>query len=204
VTVPVPMRTAPAVSIPRRAVLADALPGSRVRDAVLVLAGAAFMVLMTQIAIPVPPSPVPITGQTLAVVVCGAALGSVRGGLSMLLWAALGLFLPVYSDGGSGLHHLTGATGGYIVGFVVAAYVVGRLAERGADRRVLVAFATFVAGQAIVFGFGVPWLKVSTDMSWASAVHDGFAIFIVGGLVKAAVAACVLPSAWALVRRVDG
>jgi biotin transport system substrate-specific component len=197
------MYSTPAVAVPRRTVLADALPGARARDAALVLAGTAFMMLMSQIAIPVPPSPVPITGQTLAAVVGGAALGSARGSLAMLLWAAAGLFLPVYSDGGSGLHHLTGATGGYIVGLVLAAYVVGWLAERGADRRVLVAFAAFVAGQLLVFGFGVPWLKLSTGISWSTAVHDGFAIFIVGGLIKAAVAAGVLPSAWALVRRVE-
>jgi biotin transport system substrate-specific component len=158
---------------------------------------------MTQIAIPVPPSPVPVTGQTLAVVLCGAALGANRGALSMLLWATMGLFLPVYSDGGSGLDHVWGATGGYIVGFIFAAYAVGWLAERGADRKVLVAFASFVVGQLIVFGFGVPWLKVSADMTWADAVHNGFALFIVGGLIKAAVAAAVVPSAWHLVKRVD-
>ncbi len=195
--------SSPTLALPRRAVLADLVPGARVRDVALVVSGAAFMILMTQISIPVPPSPVPITGQTLAVVLCGAALGSARGGLSMLLWAALGLFLPVYSDGGSGLDHLTGATGGYIVGFIVAAYVIGKLAERGADRRVLIAFVTFVAGQAIVFGFGVPWLKVSADMTWADAIHNGFTVFIVGGLIKAAVAAAVLPSAWHLVRKAE-
>jgi biotin transport system substrate-specific component len=192
-----------AAALPRRTVLADALPGARTRDALLVLAGAAFMVLMTQISIPVPPSPVPITGQTLAVVLCGASLGAVRGSLSMLVWAAAGLFLPVYSDGGSGFAHLTGATGGYIVGFVAGAYAVGRLAQRGADRRVAIAFAAFVVGQLVVFGFGVPWLKVSTGMTWSTAVHDGFALFIVGGLIKAAVAAATLPGAWALVRRVE-
>ena len=194
------MMSTSGVALRRRPVLADALPNARARDALLVLAGTAFMVLMSQIAIAVPPSPVPITGQTFAVVVCGAALGSVRGTLAMLIWAVAGLFLPVYSDGGSGLHHLTGATGGYIFGLVCAAYVVGWLAERGADRRVLAAFAAFVAGQLIVFGFGVPWLKVSTGMTWSTAVHDGFAIFIVGGLIKAAVAAAVVPSVWTLVR----
>jgi biotin transport system substrate-specific component len=187
------------VAAPRRIVLADALPDTHLRDVALVVAGAALMALMSQISVPVPPSPVPITGQTLAVVVCGAALGSARGGLSMLLWATVGLFLPVYSDGGSGLHHLTGATGGYIVGFVVAAYAVGWFAERGADRRVAVAFAAFVAGQAIVFAFGVPWLKLSAGMEWGDAIHNGFTLFIVGGLVKAALAAALLPGAWALV-----
>jgi biotin transport system substrate-specific component len=117
----------------------------------------------------------------------------------MLLWAAVGLFLPVYSEGGSGIDHITGATGGSIV----AAYAVGWLAQRSADRRVLVAFVAFVVGQVIVFGFDVPWLKVSADMTWATAFHDGFALFIVGGLIKAAIAAAALPGAWALVRNLD-
>jgi biotin transport system substrate-specific component len=187
----------------RPVVLADTLPGARVRDALLVLAGTALMVLLTQIEIPVPPSPVPITGQTLGVVVCGAALGANRGGLAMLAYIALGFFLPVYSDGGTGIGHIWGATGGYLVGFVLAAYVVGRLAELGADRRVLAAFAAFVAGQLVVFGIGVPWLKVSADMAWGTAIHDGFAIFIVGGLIKAAVAALLVPVTWRAVRHVD-
>lgn len=191
------------VSRPRPLVLSDLIPGARLRDAALVLTGALFMVLMTQIAIPVPPSPVPVTGQTLAVVLCGAALGANRGAGSMLLYAAMGLFLPVYSDGGQGLDHVLGATGGYIVGFVLAAYVVGKLAERGADRRPLIAFASFVAGQLIVFGFGVPWLKVSTGLDWATAIDQGFLIFIIGGLIKAAFAGALLPGAWRLVRRLD-
>lgn len=190
-------------ALPRRVVLADALPGARARDIALVIAGALFMALMSQIEVPVPGSPVPITGQTLAVVTCGAALGANRGALAMLLWAAAGLFLPFYSGGGSGFEHVTGATGGYIIGFIFATYAVGYLAERGADRKVAVAFASFVVGQLIVFGFGVPWLKVSADMAWSEAIHDGFTIFIVGGLIKAAVAAAVIPSAWQLVRRVD-
>jgi biotin transport system substrate-specific component len=185
-------------------VLADALPGARVRDAVLVLAGALFMVLMAQISIPVPPSPVPITGQTLGVVVCGAALGANRGVLAMALYVAMGLVLPVYADGASGPDVIWGATGGYLIGFIIATYAVGYLAERGSDRKVLTAFAAFCVGQLIVFGIGVPWLKVSADMSWATAVHDGFSIFIVGGLIKAAVAAIAVPSAWHLVRKVDG
>ena len=187
----------------RPVVLADTLPGARVRDALLVLAGTALMVLLTQIEIPVPPSPVPITGQTLGVVVCGAALGANRGGLAMLAYIALGFFLPVYSDGGTGIGHIWGATGGYLVGFVLAAYVVGRLAELGADRRVLAAFAAFVAGQLVVFGIGVPWLKVSADLSWSTAIHAGFTVFIFGGLVKAVIAGFTTPAAWRLVRRID-
>lgn len=191
-------------ALTRRAVLADALPATNTAaNALLVGAGAALMAVLAQISIPVPPSPVPITGQTLGVVLCGAALGANRGALALLLYAALGLALPVYADGGSGPEVLWGATGGYIAGFVVAAYAIGRLAERGADRRVGAAFAAFAAGQLIVFGIGVPWLELSTGMGWSRAFHDGFAIFVVGGIVKAALAALLMPAAWRAVRRVD-
>lgn len=195
--------TAANPALDRPLVLGDVLPGTRARDVALVLGGALLTVLGAQISIHVPPSPVPITGQTLAVVVAGAALGANRGAMSQLLYVVLGLFLPVYADGAQGLDVVWGATGGYLVGFVVAAYVVGALAERGADRRPLVAFAAFCLGQLCIFGIGVPWLKVSTDMAWSTAIHDGFAIFIVGGLIKAVVAGAVTPAAWRLVRRVE-
>jgi biotin transport system substrate-specific component len=184
-------------------VLADALPGARARDLTLVAAGAVLMALLSQLEIPVPGSPVPITGQTLGVILCGAALGAHRGGAAILLWATLGLLLPVYADGGSGAGHLGGVTGGYIIGFVVAAYAVGVMAERGADRRVLAALGAFIAGQLLVFGLGVPWLKAATGMPWSEAVHDGFTVFIVGGLAKAVLAAALLPAAWRAVRRID-
>jgi biotin transport system substrate-specific component len=184
-----------------RAVLADAIPGARVRDAVLILCGALLTVVGAQIAIAVPPSPVPITGQTLAVVLAGGALGARRGAGSQLLYLVLGLFLPVYSDGAQGFDVIWGATGGYIVGFVIAAYIVGALAERGADRRPVVACLAFAGGQLSIFAIGVPWLKVATDMSWGDAIHNGFTIFIVGGLVKAVLAGALAPSAWRLVNR---
>jgi biotin transport system substrate-specific component len=196
--------TATSAAVPRPGlVLADALPGARTRDVLLVVAGALLTVLGAQIAIHVPPSPVPVTGQTLAVVVAGSALGMRRGAASQLLYVLLGFALPVYADGASGPEVLWGATGGYLIGFVLAAALVGRLAELGADRRPAIAFAAFCAGQLAVFGIGVPWLKVSADLSWSTAIHDGFTIFIVGGLIKAVVAAGVIPSAWRAVRRLD-
>lgn len=185
-------------------VLADLVAGTRARDAVLVVAGAGLTVLGAQIAIPVPPSPVPVTGQTLAVVIAGAALGARRGAASQLLYVLLGLLLPVYADGAGGAHVIWGATGGYLIGFIVAAGLIGHAAEHGADRRPLLAAATFAAGQLVVFAIGVPWLKVATDLSWGDAIHYGFAVFIVGGIIKAIVAAAVTPGAWRLVRRVDG
>lgn len=189
-----------AVPAPRPAVLADVVAGSRARDVTLICLGALLTVLGAQISIPVPPSPVPVTGQTLAVVIAGASLGARRGAASQLLYIALGLLLPVYADGAQGFDVIWGATGGYLVGFVVAAGLIGWLAEHGADRRPALAFLAFCAGQLAVFGIGVPWLKVSTGMTWSDAFHDGFAIFIVGGIIKALVGAGVIPAVWRAVR----
>lgn len=198
------MAIATAPTLPRRGVvLADAIPGARVRDVVLVLAGALLTALLAQVAIPVPPSPVPVTGQTLAVGLVGATLGARRGTAAMVLYAALGLFLPVYAEGSSGWDVITGASGGYIVGFIFATGVVGWLAERGADRKVVTAFLAFVVAQAIVFGFGLAGLKLSVGQDWGWTVHNGFSLFIVGGIIKAIVGAIALPSAWNIVRRFE-
>ena len=188
-----------AVALDRPLVLADALP--RANDAVLVVLGAGLTALGAQVAVHVPPSPVPVTGQTLGVVIAGAALGARRGAASQLLYVLLGLVLPVYADGESGVDVIWGATGGYLVGFVIAAWLVGRVAEAGGDRRRLRAFLTFAAGEAVIFGIGVPWLKASTGMAWGDAVHDGFAIFIAGGVIMALLAGLITPAAWRLVRR---
>ncbi len=159
--------------------------------------------LFAQIAINVPPSPVPITGQTLAVGLVGATLGARRGASSMALYALLGLFLPFYAEGESGWDVIWGASGGYIIGFIVAAWVIGWLAEHGADRRFGLAFAAFVVGQLVIFAFGLAGLKLAVGESWSWTIHNGFAIFIVGGLVKAALGAVALPSAWRIVRRFE-
>ncbi len=194
---------APALQQRRGIVLADAIPGALVRDILLVIGGAAFTALLAQIAIPVPPSPVPVTGQTLAVGLVGATLGARRGTAAMLLYALLGLFLPVYAEGNSGWDVITGASGGYIIGFIFATGVVGWLAERGADRKALTAFVAFIAAQLIVFAFGLVGLKLAVGESWSWTIHNGFSIFIVGGIIKAIVGAIVLPSAWQIVRRVE-
>src|SRR3954462_2471708 len=144
----------------RRLGLADRLPNVRLRDAALVLGGALLVALFAQIAIDVPPSPVPVTGQTLAVVLVGSALGARRGVAALGLYLLMGLALPVYAEGNSGWHVVWGASGGYLIGFFTAPSVIGRFAERGADPKPALAFAAFVAGQLIVFGIGVPWLKV--------------------------------------------
>jgi biotin transport system substrate-specific component len=191
-----------AAALPARPVLADLVPaglfrGARVRDAALVGGGALLTAALAQVAVPVPGSPVPITGQTLAVVLVAAALGPARGVLSMALYLTLGMVgLPFYAEGASGFTVVAGATGGYLVGFLPAALLIGLAARHGQDRRFWRALPLFVAGQAVVFAIGVPWLAVAADMSAAQALDAGFYPFIVGGLVKAAIAGVVLPTAW--------
>ncbi len=199
-----------AVEAPRVPVLADAFANSRVRTAVLVLGGALFTALCAQVVIPM--TPVPMTGQTLAVMLVGSALGWKRGMAAMTLYMVLGFFLPFYAEGGSGIDKITeigavaGASGGYIVGFIFAAGAIGWLAEHGSDRKVATAFLSFIAGQLIIFGFGLAGLKMAapelveigamSSSSWSTVIHDGFTIFIIGGLVKAAIGAVLMPAAW--------
>jgi biotin transport system substrate-specific component len=185
----------------RPRVLADAFPATRSRDIALVIGGALLTALCAQITIPLPGDPVPITGQTFAVLLTGAALGSRRGASSMGLYMALGLFLPFYSDGGSGFDVIWGATGGYIVGFIPAAYATGWMAERKLDRNPVSALPAFTIGSMIVFLVGVPWLAVAADVSLAKAIALGFTPFIPGGIVKAVAASGVLPLAWKIAGR---
>lgn len=185
------------VSAPRVPVLADSFANSWIKNAVLVLGGALFMVLCQQVSIAVPPSPVPITGGTLGVMLIGAALGSKRGASAILLYLMMGLMLPVYSEGRQGLEVLiNSASSGYFLGFLVSAYVVGLLAERGSDRKFVTAFVSFVAAQLIVFGFGLVGLKIVTGENWSWVIHNGLTIFIIGGLIKAAIGAIAMPAAW--------
>ncbi len=191
-----------AVAAPQPRVLADVVPAVRARDAALVLAAAALTAASAQISIPVPGSPVPVTGQTFAVLLSGAALGANRGAAAMSLYVLLGLVgLPVFADASSGWSVVWGATGGYLIGFVIAAYVLGRLAEARLDRTAWKALPIFGVASLIVFGIGVPWLAVAADVSLAKAVDLGFTPFILGGVLKAALAAALLPAAWRLVDR---
>jgi biotin transport system substrate-specific component len=198
-----PVLTTSTPALPSARVLADALPGERGRDILLILAGAGLTTLGAQVSIHVAHSPVPITGQTLGVVLAGATLGARRGAASQLLYMLLGLLLPVYAGGASGLSVVTGANGGYIVGFIVAAGLTGWAAEHRADRRVLLSPLTFALGQLAIFGIGVPWLKIAAGLSWNASIHAGFTPFILGGVIKAAVAAAAMPTAWQIQRRVS-
>ena len=193
------MSTADAVQ-PR--VLADVVPRVRARDVALVVAAAALTAACAQITFYLPGSAVPVTGQTFAVLLSGAALGANRGAAAMVLYVALGMLgLPVYAGGTHGTHVIFGATGGYLIGFLLAGWVVGRLAEARMDRTPVRALPLFVVGSVIVYAIGVPWLAVSAHMSLGAAIGDGFTPFIPGDIVKALAAAGLLPAAWSLVSR---
>ncbi len=185
----------------QRPVLADRLITRSIgADIVLVVAGAALTALLAQVSIPL--FPVPITGQTLAVLLVGASLGAVRGASSLALYAVLGLAgLPVFApedDGShiSGLVALATPSFGYIIGFIFSAALVGWLSQRTWDRKFFKALATFVGGTVVVFAFGLPWLAVVTGATLLQTYQWGLEPFIIGGIVKAVIAALLLPAAW--------
>lgn len=170
-------------------------------DVVLVVLFSAFVALTAQVEIPL--WPVPLTLQTLGVLFTGAVLGSRRGALALLLYLTEGaLGLPVFAGGASGVGYMLGPTGGYLVGFVVAAGVVGWLAQRGWDRRLVWAAVAMVIGNVIIYACGVAWLAVFLGDLWGALVK-GMLLFVVGDLIKIAVAALTLPGGWKLARRRD-
>jgi biotin transport system substrate-specific component len=183
-------------------VLADALPFQRVRarSAVLVVGFALLTALGAQLRLHLGWTPVPITGQTFAAVLAGGVLGARLGALSQLTYMAFGLVLPFYAGGTHGWEVLTGATGGYIVGMVLSAYLVGLLAERKEDRSFLTAVPAMLFGSAIVYVVGVPWLAMVADFSAQDAIAKGLAPFVIGDAAKALLAGALLPTAWRVAR----
>jgi biotin transport system substrate-specific component len=186
------MTTAPAAIRPR--VLADLVPGAIVRDVLLVVGAAALTGLVAQVSIPL--WPVPITLQTFSVLLAGAALGPLRGGAAMLLYLVVGAAgVPWFAQQASGTAI---PSFGYIIGFVVAAAVVGALARRGADRSVPGAVAIMVLGNLIIYAFGVPWLIAALGLDLQTGLQAGVWPFLVGDGLKIALAAGLLPAAWRL------
>ncbi|MFI2432209.1 biotin transporter BioY [Streptomyces sp. NPDC018693] len=180
-------------------VLADLLPASRVRDLALVAGGAALTGLAAQLAVPVPGSPVPVTGQTFAALLVGTSLGAGRGFLSLALYVLAGTAgVPWFAEGGSGA---AAPSFGYVLGMLLAATVVGALARRGADRKVWRTAGVMLLGSAIIYAVGVPYLALAADMSASTAIELGLTPFLIGDALKAALAMGLLPAAWKLVRR---
>lgn len=168
-------------------------------DMALVLGGSLLTALAAQLSIRLPFSPVPITGQTLAVLLVGALLGSRRGALSMLAYLLEGLMgLPVFAGGMSGAAYMLGPTGGYLVGFVAAAWLTGWLAERGWDRQVWSTVLAMVLGNLCLYAFGLAWLSRFVG---ARALTLGLLPFLVGDALKVALAAAALPAGWKVLGR---
>ena len=172
-----------------------------VRSAALVVGFSLLTALAAQVVIPLPWTPVPITGQTFAVLLTGALLGSRLGALAMILYLIEGASgLPFFYAGGSGVQHLLfSPTSGYLLSYPVAAFVVGLLAERGWDRRFLTAALAMTLGSLVILLGGWAWL--ARFVSPAAAFQAGVAPFLIGDVIKIALAAAVLPSGWAILRK---
>lgn len=184
-----------------RPVLADLVPWSIVRNVVLVLGAVLLTAAAAQVSIPLGFSPVPISGQTFAVLLTAAALGPLRGVAAQGLYFLVGMAgMPFYAGGESGMQVAFGATGGYLVGFIVAAAVVGWMARRGLDRSPWGMAAAFLAGSLVIYALGVPWLAQVVGVSLAEAVPMGLTPFLIGDVLKACLAAGLLPLAWKLVK----
>ncbi|MEZ0158514.1 biotin transporter BioY [Streptomyces althioticus] len=191
------MSTATVTSARPGQVLADLVPASRVRDAALVLGGAALTGLAAQIAVPVPGSPVPVTGQTFAALLVGTTLGARRGFASLAVYALVGMAgVPWFAEGRSGVGM---PSFGYILGMLLASVVVGALARRGADRSAWRTVGTMLLGSAVIYAVGVPYLALATGMSASAAIAAGLTPFLIGDALKAALAMGLLPTAWKLV-----
>ena len=176
-----------------------------VADALLVLGGAAFVGLCAQVSYQPAFTPVPYTLQTFSVLLVGAAYGAMLGAASLSLYLILGVVgVPLFAQHKHGWDVFTGATGGYIVGFVLAAALTGYLAERGWDKRFATSVTMMLTGSVVIYACGAAWLHHWLHASWNPTLVDGVYYFVPGDLVKLYLAAAALPAAWQLVRRVRG
>ncbi len=195
------MSSAAAVPSPRSRplVLTDLLAGTIARDVLLVAGGAALVGLAAQLSLPLPGTPVPVTGQTFAVLLAGAALGWRRGLFSMALYLLAGMAgLPWFAQHSSGIH---APSLGYVIGFVLAGSVVGALAARGGDRTPLRTVGTMAVGTGLIYAIGMPYLMADLHLSLGAAWRAGVRPFLVGDAVKVLLAAGLLPGAWRLTGR---
>ena len=177
-----------------------ALTSGRVQVWAAVLVSVTFTAFVAQWRIDLPFTPVPITGSTLGVLLTGAMLGTRLGSVSMVAYLAIGAIgFPVFTEAGSGVDPFLGATGGYLVGFVFAAAVVGVMAERRHDRKTITAVSMFLAGSFVIYAFGVAGLMINLSFDFNQAVLQGVAPFVFGDVIKATLAGLVLPFTWRLV-----
>jgi biotin transport system substrate-specific component len=195
------------MSIQSGSLRATVFPRSSALTQVLfVAAGVAFISLLAQIAIPVPGSPVPVTGQTLAVLLIGTTYGARLGVLTFATYLLAGIagapiFAPSATSANHGIDRLIGATGGYLVGMLIASLALGYLADRKADQKFRTSFPALLLGDAIIFTFGLLWLQQTLDLSWSKTIAAGFTPFILGEALKIAITATSLPLVWRRISR---
>ena len=185
---------APATLVPRQGLLADSA---------LVLGGTGLVAAAAQVSVSLPFTPVPITGQTFAVVLVGTALGTVRGFASLFLYLWLGVAgAPIYAHHDHGWAVVTSASGGYLVGFVLAAAFTGFMAERRADRRLSSSISSMLTANVLIYLVGLPWLAIVLDTNLEKTLEYGLYPFVPGDIFKLYLAAALLPGAWRIVDRV--
>ena len=175
-------------------------------QALFVMGGVGFITLMAQVAIPVPGSPVPVTGQTLAVLLIGTTYGARLGVTTFATYLLAGIagapvFAPSATAANHGIDRLLGATGGYLVGMFVASLLLGYLADRKADQKFKTSFPALFFGDAVIFFFGLTWLHFSLELSWSATIAAGLKPFIFGELLKIAITATSLPLIWRKISR---
>ena len=175
-------------------------------QALFIVGGVGFISLLAQISLPVPGSPVPVTGQTLAVLLIGTTYGARLGLLTFATYLLAGIagapiFAPSATSANHGIARLTGATGGYLVGMLVASLLLGYLADRKADQKFRTSFPALLLGDLVIFTFGLTWLHASLDMTWAATFKAGLTPFILGEALKIAITATSLPLIWRRISR---
>ena len=175
-------------------------------EALFVVGGIGFISLLAQIAIPVPGSPVPVTGQTLAVLLIGTTYGARLGFITFATYILAGvagapIFAPSATAANHGIDRLLGATGGYLVGMLIASLLLGYLADRKADQKFRTSFPALLLGDLVIFTFGLAWLHASLDLTWAATFKAGLTPFILGEALKIAITATSLPLVWRKISR---
>ncbi len=191
------------MTFPASSLRASLLPQSSVlTNATLVAGGTLFLAALAQIAIPIPGSPVPVTGQTLGVLLIGTTYGSGLGLATFALYLLAGIAgAPVFAGASYGIEKITGATGGYLIGMMVATFLLGILANRQLDQRFLTALPTMLVGTITIFTFGLVWLHHFTGNDWNWTINAGLVPFIFGEILKIIVAGTSLPVVWRFVNK---
>lgn len=186
----------------RYALVSRSALSTRTINVLLVALGVGFLALMAQLSFPLPGSPVPFTGQTLAVLLLGSAYGANLGVTTISLYVAAGVAgLPIFTQATHGVSHLTGATGGYLVGMILASYISGYLAEKKFDQKFSTVIPSMLVSNIAIFTLGLIWLDHVTKQSWSWTIAHGFTPFILGEALKIAIASTSLPVVWRFITR---